>query len=1409
MIALAIISFNMINKQVETADWVVHTDEVLTEIHYIENLVVDMETGLRGFLITGKDEFLEPYVDGNNLFEATITELMETVSDNNAQVERLKEIITLFAKWQGKAVQPGIALRKKINNQSIDSEKTIQSFIEQGTGKEIIDKFRIKINEFIRVENDLLVNRTKESKASARLLILTIIFGTIIAIVLGMIGALFVTRSLLRQIGGEPTDIANITEQIAEGKLDIEIEASTGIQASVVAMLESLKQNRERTRVQDWFKTGQVGLSGHMRGELNMPTLCKNVITYLCKYLGVQVGSFYLVDADGLLRMQASYAFTRRKDLTNEIKIGEGLVGQAALEKESIIISDVPEDYIDINSSLGSAVPRNMMVVPILQEDSVMGILEVGSFKLFSDEQIELLKLVNENIAIAINSRRDYEKTNALLNESTEKSLELEKQEERIRSIVESSISSIITIDARGIVDSFNVAAEKLFGYERKEVIGQNVKMLMPSPFHEEHDGYLHNYQTTGNKKIIGFDREVEARRKDGTTIPVNLSVGEMMLDGESYYIGTLQDISDQKEAEGLIQQQNEELKAANEELEEQTQALKSSEEELQAQGEELQQSNEELEQKSEFLERQKSEIEKQNSAIETSRQELMVKAEELEVSSKYKSEFLANMSHELRTPLNSLLILSKSLADNREGNLTEDQIESAGIVHSGGQELLELINDILDLSKVEAGKLSVHIETIALDELKDDLSSKFRRLTEKKGLELKLEIDSGVPETIQTDNQRAQQILKNLLSNAIKFTSQGSVTVKLHQPTSDIRFKNSALTNDKAIGISVTDTGIGIAADKQLAIFEAFQQADGSTSRQYGGTGLGLTISRELARLLGGEIQCQSEEGVGSTFTLYLPLDGTVAVDTEQTTARVKAGVSHQTQVPSSPVNTQIPIVTNAAGNETVFLADDRQIISPKDKSLLIIEDDRSFAKYLLQLARDKDYKCLSAGDGSSGLYLAQKYQPSGIILDLGLPDIDGLTVLDHLKHDLATRHIPVHIMSARDARTTSLQAGALDFLKKPATEEGINESLQKIEQILASDLKKLLVVEDDDANRKAIIKLLENKQIEITDVADGESAINTIKAEQFDCIILDMELPDMTGFDVLQKLKNENDIHLPPVIIHTGRDLSEDENKELNRYADSIVIKGAVSPERLLDETSLFLHSVAATMPKDQQEMIQMMHQPDQALNDKRILLVDDDVRNTFALSKKLREHGLDLVLADNGQLALEQLEKEANIDMVLMDIMMPVMDGHEAMQKIRQQTKYKDLPMIALTALAMPEDRAKCIDSGANDYLSKPVNIDKLLSMMRIWLYSSDKQERRKERRPWGDEDSGDGDNNDQANEGQSSVNSQHDSKDGGGRVVSGTTTEVERRLEPKPRVAPGAATEKKKQKRKTRKRKNTSS
>jgi len=741
-------------------------------------------------------------------------------------------------------------------------------------------------------------------------------------------------------------------------------------------------------------------------------------------------------------------------------------------------------------------------------------------------------------------------------------------------------------------------------------------------------------------------------------------------------------------------------------ELERSEEELKMQQEELKASNEEIEASNEELEEKTKALEEQNMQIQQQAEELEESKGLIEEKAKEVERASKYKSEFLANMSHELRTPLNSLLILAKLLAANEAGNLTEEQVEEARVIHNGGLELLGLINDILDLSKVEAGKLTLTAEDVALESIVSRMQQQFAPVARERGVAFPVNVGDGLPKALHTDTQRVEQILKNLLSNAFKFTDQGSVTLEVRRPAK-MEMQRSSLEEENAIAFSVTDTGIGIEASKFKDIFEAFQQEDGSIDRHYGGTGLGLTIARKFAHMLGGEIHVKSEKGKGSAFTLVLP---------------VRLAQAEAEEAPNdAPESARIALKTMPKTSVAEFIADDRNNINDKDKVLLIIEDDRSFAATLVKIARRHGYKCLAAGDGKTGLVLAVEQPVTAVILDLTLPDIDGVQVLDQLKHDLKSRHIPVHIISGREEsqNVLPLRKGAIGYLTKPVEKEAIDGVFSKIEHMLQSEVKQVLVVEDDKKNQVAIQSLLKKKDIHITLADTGAAALKNIGDKKFDCIILDLQLPDMTGFEWLEKMERQG-AALPPVIVYTARDMTEAENRQLSRYTGSIIIKGAKSPERLLDEVTLFLHSVESTLSADQQEIIRMQHNPDKVLQSRTVLLVDDDLRNTFALSKVLKKHGMNVLIADNGQMALDKLKDNRSVELVIMDIMMPVMDGYQAMQAIRAQKPYRNLPIIALTARAMPEEQEKCMAAGANDYLTKPVDIERLLTLLRVWLF-----------------------------------------------------------------------------------------
>lgn len=739
------------------------------------------------------------------------------------------------------------------------------------------------------------------------------------------------------------------------------------------------------------------------------------------------------------------------------------------------------------------------------------------------------------------------------------------------------------------------------------------------------------------------------------------------------------------------------------EELLEETQAaaeeLKRNEEELKAQQEELQASNEELEEKNEKVQLQAEELEEGRDLIAG-------KMEELERANQYKSEFLANISHELRTPLNSLLILAKSLADNEDGNLTSEQIEEASVIYNGGLDLLHLINDILDLSKVEAGKISMSVDEVTIDEVVGDLKRQFAPVVSDSGVQFKVSVDKNVPEAIRTDSQRLEQVLKNLLSNAFKFTEKGMVSLSIGKADSDLKFTQEGLTAANAIVFKVVDTGIGIAGSKLKEIFEAFQQEDGSTSRHYGGTGLGLTISRKFAQLLGGEIQVASEKGKGSTFILCVP--------ERLPEGRFEADMVNDETVNSNPVQ-RLPLSSVSGA------------VEKNQKTVLIIEGDKDFAEQLAKQARERGYDVVIASTGKAGLLKASEQQADAIILDAQLADIDGRTILEQLKSNAALRNIPVHMITASADNDNEMKKhGAVGCLTKPFNQEDMERMFAEIESRSGGKpIKEVLVIEDDSKTQAAIKKLLQKKELELTFVTTGKQAFNRIKKQHFDCVILDLSLPDISGFDWLEKLKEMQDTaFVPPVVIYTAKELSEAENKRLRQYTESIVIKGGHSSERLLDEVTLFLHSIDPSAADKPSQQTKMRHDPDELFQGKKILLTDDDLRNTFALSRMLKKQGMEVVIGDNGQMALEKLKEESDIALVIMDIMMPVMDGYKAIEEIRKEEQWKNLPIIALTARAMPEEQDKCMEAGANDYMTKPVDIEKLLTLMRLWLFQQQK-------------------------------------------------------------------------------------
>ncbi len=740
------------------------------------------------------------------------------------------------------------------------------------------------------------------------------------------------------------------------------------------------------------------------------------------------------------------------------------------------------------------------------------------------------------------------------------------------------------------------------------------------------------------------------------------------------------------------LQVQQEELKTANEELEEQSRVLKESQAHLETQQAELEQTNEQLSERTEALDRK-------NDELLHAQEQLQARAEELQRSSKYKSEFLANMSHELRTPLNSSLILAKLLAENVEGNLSAEQVKFAESIYSAGNDLLNLINDILDIAKVEAGKLEVRPETTQLERLVEGLRGMFEPLAAHKGLAFEVTTDAQVPATLFTDRQRLEQILKNLLSNAIKFTERGQVSLNIgYQPDSGIIF-------------AVRDSGIGIAADQQQAIFGAFHQVDGTSNRRYGGTGLGLSISRDLAHLLGGQISVDSSLGQGSVFSLILP-------ERYEREAQTAEPLALRPAVDALPPAAPTPVASKPQRPAPAF-ADDRERAPFANRCILVIEDEPNFARILFDLAHELGYSCLVAQGADEGFELATQYIPDAILLDMRLPDHSGLTVLQRLKEQASTRHIPVHIISVEDRVEAAMHMGAVGYAVKPTSREELKEVFARLEAKLTQKLKHILLVEDDDLQRESIARLIGDEDVEITAVAMAKDALALLRENIYDCMIIDLKLPDMLGNELLKRMTAEDIRAFPPVIVYTGRNLTREEEADLLKYSRSIIIKGARSPERLLDEVTLFLHKVESQLSNERQRMLKTARSRDKVFEGRKVLLVDDDVRNIFALTSALEHKGAIVEIGRNGREAIERLEQHDDIDLVLMDVMMPEMDGFEATRLIRQQARWRKLPIIAVTAKAMKDDQQRCLQAGANDYLAKPIDLDRLFSLIRVWL------------------------------------------------------------------------------------------
>nr|WP_161829565.1 response regulator [Steroidobacter agaridevorans] len=988
--------------------------------------------------------------------------------------------------------------------------------------------------------------------------------------------------------------IAEVATAVTKGDLTrfITVEASgevASLKDNINEMIRNLKDTTQKNNEQDWLKTNIARFNRLLQGQRDIRHVSNLILSQLVPLVNAHQALFYLTRQDGgenILELVASYAAPNRRRPPQRLRLGDGLVGQCAVEKRSMLLTDAPHDYMRITSGLGEAKPSTVIVLPALFEGEVKAVLELGSFERFSTIHTLFLDQLMESIGIVLNTLAANMQTEALLAQS-------------------------------------------------------------------------------------------------------------QLLTGE-------------------LQSQQEELKKTNDRLEQQATTLQRSEDLLRSQQEELRAKNEELVEKANLLSWQNKQVEAKNQEVERAKEMLEEKAEQLALTSKYKSEFLANMSHELRTPLNSLLILSKLLADNADANLTGKQIEFAQTINRAGTELLALINDILDLSKIESGTVTLDVSTVHFAEVVDNLQRSFEQVASDRKLQLKIEVDPSLPRTMITDEKRLQQILKNLLSNAFKFTHEGGVELSIYRASNGWNPGNQSLNSaSSVVAYSVHDTGIGIAADKLRVIFEAFQQADGTTSRKYGGTGLGLSISREICRLLGGEIMVESKPGVGSTFTLYLPMTHDFS----------KAAVTHAPVQPTTLLHTHAPSQIVVSRESTPLLVaseltDDRQNIHPGDRVLLIIEDDAKFGRILLDLAHDRGFKAVVSATGSGALPLVRRFNPSIITLDINLPDMDGWRLLDILKRSAETRHIPIHIISVDDPRERGLQMGAFSVLEKPVDHTTLQRALSRTEDFIARKVKELLLVEDDDLQSGEIQKLIGNGDVHLTRVTNGQEALQALKTKEFDCVVLDLVLPDMDGVQLIETIRRDTSRRLP-VIIHTAKDLNPADEAKLRNLVESFILKSPESHEQLFDETALFLHRHVERMPDEQREIIEKARRREPGLAGRKVLIVDDDIRNIFSLTGVLEQHDIEVLHAESGREGIAMLNETPSIDMVLMDVMMPDMDGYETMRQIRNSDRFRKLPMIAITAKAMKGDREKCIEAGASEYISKPVDVDQLVSMMRVWL------------------------------------------------------------------------------------------
>jgi len=1312
LLIVTIVVYYNVSQVLHTNEWVDRTHRIIRKAYELHHLVSEMESSERCFVILGESDCLTFYQKSAKQFDHNAAALFKMISHNSEQTARLKKFCNKVKKWRQFTANPIIEKRKEINNLSkaVIFEKMAEL---TALKKQVIHNRDIHqiFDEFVDIEKTLMSIREQKSTKSVQRTIHFMLFGTLFCILLG----LFIANYLAKSIANPINRIVHILQKIVKGELDIysNYESSLPLDRihsnnemgkltfvcneltdfikettqaanriangdlsaqlnergphdilsksmnqmisniqSVVAqanritqgdlsleisvqsdmdllgntlnnMTRALRKSKEDNRIQYWLKAGQTQLNDTIRGENDIHTLCFSIISFVAKYLDCQLGAIYIMNSkENMLQLMSSYAFERRKNVSNKYALGEGLLGQAVLEKQPIIIKEVPEDYVRIHSGLGSNLPSTILVYPFLMENIVIGAIELGSFSSFSNTDMEWIKSIAEHIAISIHSAQSRTRLQELLTTTQNQSEQLLEQKEDLR-------------------------------------------------------------------------------------------------------------------------KSNEDLEERTHILQESQAKLQTQQEEMEVQQEELRQTNEMLESQKSLLEKQKASIEEKNSKLQLAQRTIEEKIKEVEAASRYKSEFMANMSHELRTPLNSIILLSRLLAENKYGNLTEKQARFADTVHSCGNDLLNLINEILDLAKVESGKMDLFPQDIHIKMIARKMEQLFAPTASEKNLHFEISVARDLPLLVHTDIQKTEQVIKNLLSNAFKFTATGEVCfiIDWAKNISDVP---EHMNPDQTVAFQVIDTGEGIPEEKRTLIFEAFRQADGTTKRKFGGTGLGLSIARELARILGGDIHLKSTLGQGSTFTLLLPLkfNGVTLVNRNESKSVDNKEIKHHTKTNSEPISSP-PHITIEKTSDAPIIEEGlpitekqaekllqaptktmKTIKQPAEKTLLIIEDDQNFAMYLNEIAIEKGFEAMIAADGETGLEYAQEFKPDAIFLDVMLPGMDGWKVLEKLKSNDLLRHIPVHFITCAtpERQKEALKKGAIGYLNKPLDQNALDNIFQHIEIYISKSIKNLLVAIHDEVLSMSIVESLDNENVKTAAVSTAKEAYEMLSSATFDCLILDVDLPDMSGIQLLEKIREDATIRDIPVIIFTNKKLTPEETNTLEEYVQRIIVNESSSEsfDRLMDESMLFLHQVKTQFSKTVPQNDLKSHDRDAMFKNKTILMVDDDMRNVFAVSSVLEEKEIQIIVAENGREALEKLDQHDNINLIIMDMMMPEMDGYEAMRAIRKSKKYQNIIILALTAKAMRGDRDRCIEAGANDYMSKPIEPDKLLSMLRMWLY-----------------------------------------------------------------------------------------